>query len=169
VIPARAASQFSQALALLAAGKTQDAELELKTLAVAFPDFPAPHVNLGLIELRSSRFADAEQEFKAALTASPQDVHALNGLGLVYRRTGRFQDAEKAYTDALAADPANLTANRNLAVLYDLYLQAPEKALPLYQKYQELSGGTDKQVAEWIKDASRRAGASQKPAEGSAP
>ncbi|MGH8263721.1 MAG: hypothetical protein ACRET4_09590, partial [Steroidobacteraceae bacterium] len=60
---------------------------------------------------------------------------------------------------------SNLGALRNLGVLYDLYLQMPGKALPLYQKYQELSGGADKQVAEWIKDVSRRAGVAPKPVE----
>ena len=154
---------------MLAAGKTEDAELELKTMLVAFPELPAPHINLGLIYLHNSRLADAEREFKAALEYSPQDVHALNGLGLVYRRTGRFADAEREYSQALTVDPSNMSANRNLAILYDLYLQAPEKALPLYQKCLELSGGSDKQVAEWIKDVSRRVGAAPKPTEGSTP
>lgn len=169
VIPARAISQFDQALALLTAGKNQDAELELKTLALAFPDYPAPHVNLGLLYLRTGRLPDAQAEFKVALERSPQDAPALNGLALVYRRTGHFPEAEKSYSAAIAADPAYAGAYRNLAVLYDLYLQAPERALPLYQKYQELSGGADKQVAEWIKDVTRRAGAQQKPAEAKTP
>jgi Flp pilus assembly protein TadD len=169
VVPPRATSQFNQALALLAAGKTEDAELELKTLIVAFPELPAPHVNLGLLFLRSARLDDAEKEFKAALEHSAEDAHALNGLGLVYRRTGRFPDAEKAYSQAIAADPAYTNAYRNLAVLYDLYMQTPERALPLYQKYQELSGGTDNQVGEWIKDVTRRAGSAQKPTESKTP
>ena len=83
----------------------------------------------------------------------------------MYRRTGRFADAEQAYQRAVAADPAYASAYRNLGVLYDLYLQSPERALPMYLRYQELSGGADKQVAEWIKDVSRRAAAEQKPAE----
>jgi len=165
-VPERATQQFNQALTLLAAGKTQDAELELKTLIVAFPEFPAPHVNLGLMFLRAGRLPEAEQEFKAASERNAQDAPALNGLGLVYRRTGRFADAEHAYQQAIAADPAYAGAYRNLGVLYDLYLQAPERALPMYLRYQELSGGADKQVAEWIKDVSRRAGADHKPAEG---
>ncbi len=93
----------------------------------------------------------------------------MDGLGLVYRRTGRFPDAEKSYQAAIAADPTYAGAYRNLGVLYDLYLQSPERALPVYQKYQELSGGADKQVAEWIKDVTRRAGAAQKPAEATTP
>jgi tetratricopeptide (TPR) repeat protein len=168
VIPARAISQFNQALALLAAGRNQDAELELKTLALGFPDYPAPHVNLGLLYLRNGQLPDAEKEFKAAVERGPEP-RALDGLGLVYRRTGRFPDAEKSYQAAIAADPAYAAAYRNLAVFYDLYLQSPERALPVYQKYQELSGGADKQVAEWIKDVTRRAGAAQKPAEAKTP
>lgn len=164
VLPARAASQFNQAVALLSAGKLEDAELELKTLIVAYPDLPAPHVNLGLLFLRANKFPDAELEFRAALKAAPQDVRALSGLALACRHTGKFREAEKAYSDALAVDPANLNALKNLGVLYDLYLQQPLQALPLYQKYQELSGGGDKQVGEWIKDVSRRAGVAPKPA-----
>lgn len=168
VIPPRAISQFNQALALLTAGKNQDAELELKTLALAFPDYPAPHVNLGLLYLRSGRLPDAEREFNVAVEHGP-DARAFDGLGLVYRRTGHFPDAEKSYQAAIAADPTYAGVYRNLAVLYDLYLQSPERALPLYQKYQELTGGADKQVAEWIKDVTRRAGAAQKPAEAKTP
>jgi tetratricopeptide (TPR) repeat protein len=168
VISARAISQFNQALALLAAGKNQDAELELKTLALGFPDYPAPHVNLGLLYLRNGQLPDAEKEFKAAVERGPEP-RALDGLGLVYRRTGRFPDAEKSYQAAIAADPTYAAAYRNLGVFYDLYLQSPERALPVYQKYQELSGGADKQVAEWIKDVTRRAGAAQKPAEAKTP
>jgi len=163
VIPARATAQFTQAMTLLNSGRAADAELELKTMILAYPEYPAPHVNLGLLYVRANKYADAEQEFQAALKASPQDARALSGLGLAYRHTGKFAEAEKAYSAALAADPSSAGATRNLAVLYDLYLQMPEKALPLYEKYQQLSGGGDKQVAEWIKDASRRAGVAPRP------
>ncbi len=50
-IPERAQSQYAQALQLMKAGKALDAELEFKQLAVAYPDYSGPQLNLGLLYL----------------------------------------------------------------------------------------------------------------------
>ena len=70
-IPPRAAQQYAQALQMMKAGRGTDAELEFKQLAVAYPQFAGPQLNLGLLYLKDSRLADAETAFKAAV---PREV-----------------------------------------------------------------------------------------------
>jgi len=59
-VPPRAAQQYSQALLMMKAGRGTDAELELKQLSVAYPQFSGPQVNLGILYLKDSRYTDAE-------------------------------------------------------------------------------------------------------------
>ena len=62
-------SNMRRRLNLMKAGRNTDAELEFKQLALAYPDYAGPEVNLGLLYLRASRFGDAEAAFNAALEA----------------------------------------------------------------------------------------------------
>ena len=89
---------------------------------------------------------------------SGETVIKADELGLVYRRLGRFKEAEAAYMQALTADPAYAPAYLNLGVLCDLFLQDPQRALQSFEKYQELSGNSDKRVATWIAELKGRLG-----------
>jgi predicted Zn-dependent protease len=66
-VPERAAQQYAQAMQVMKAGRTTDAELEFKQLSLAYPEFAGPQINLGLLYLKESQLADAETAFKAAL------------------------------------------------------------------------------------------------------
>ena len=81
-VPARAAQEYSQALQLMKSGRNTDAELEFKQLAVAYPQFAGPHLNLGLLYLRDSRLAEAEKSFKVALELAPSNPVAGDQLGI---------------------------------------------------------------------------------------
>lgn len=140
------------------AGRNTDAELELKQLAVAYPQFAGPEVNLGLLYLRDSRLPEAEAAFNAALERSPTNAVAGNELGIVLRRQGKFAEAEAAYQRTIASDPNYAPAHLNLGVLYDLYLAQPQKALDEFQRYLEIAG-ENKQVAGWVVELRKRVGA----------
>jgi len=60
-VPERAAQQYAQALNMMKSGRNSDAELEFKQLALAYPDYAGPYVNLGLLYVRASRFGDARR------------------------------------------------------------------------------------------------------------
>jgi tetratricopeptide (TPR) repeat protein len=158
-IPERAAQAYAQALQLMKSGRNTDAELEFKELIVAYPQFPGPQVNLGLLYLHDSRLAEAEAAFKAALAQKPNDAVAGNELGIVLRRLGKFTEAEAAYQRTIAAEPTYAPAHLNLGVLYDLYLAQPQKALEEFERYIEIAG-ENKQVAGWVVELRKRVGAS---------
>lgn len=150
--------QYSGALEFLKAGKTTDAELELKQLAVAYPQFAGPQLNLGLLYLKTDRLSDAEKTFTAVLARSPSNALAGTELGIVERKLGKFTAAQAAYQQALLADPNYAPAHLNLGVLYDLYLGQPREALDQFERYLALVGD-NKQVAGWVAELRKRVGA----------
>ena len=135
-----------------------DAELELKQLVVAYPQFAGPQLNLGLLYLQDSRLPEAEAAFKAALQVTPSNPIAGDELGIVERKLGKFADAEAAYLGAIASEPNYAPAHLNLGVLYDLYLSEPQKALEQFERYIEIAG-ENKQVAGWVIELRKRVGA----------
>ena len=157
-VPERAATQYATALQLLKGGKTTDAELELKQLAVAYPQYTGPQLNLGLLYLKADRLPEAEKTFSEVLARVPGSAVAGNELGIVERRLGKFTEAEAAYQRALAADPNYAAAHLNLGVLYDLYLGQPREALDHYERYIAIAG-ENKQVTSWVAELRKRVAA----------
>jgi tetratricopeptide (TPR) repeat protein len=156
-IPDRAATQYAQALNYLRAGRATDAELEFKQIALAYPEYSGPHVNLGIMFMRAGKLAEAEAALKAALERNPGNAVAGDELGLVYRKQGKLSLADSAYRSAIAADPNYAPAHLNLGVLCDLYLGDPQRAALQYEEYLKLVG-ENKQVAAWLADARKRTG-----------
>jgi Flp pilus assembly protein TadD len=140
------------------AGRDNDAELELKQLSLAYPDYAGPEVNLGLLYGRASRFGDAEAAFKEALKRNPGDAIANDELGIVERKLGKFTEAEAAYQRTIALEPNYAPAYFNLGVLYDLYLGEPKKALEQFEHYLSVAGD-NKQVSGWVIELRKRVGA----------
>ena len=163
VVPERAAQEFAQAVAMLEAGRTTDAELELKQLALAYPEFPGPYFNLGLLYERAGKLPEAQQALQEALKRGLPSAPAHTQLGVVERKLGHFKEAEAAYLDALKVDPSYAPAHLNLGVLCDLYLQQPQRALESFERYMELSGNSDKRVATWIAELKGRVGSNPQP------
>jgi tetratricopeptide (TPR) repeat protein len=162
-VPERAAAQYAEALELMKAGKTGDAELEFKQLTLAYPDYAGPALNLGLLYLQSARLAEAQAAFSGVLEHSPGNAVAAqavaaNELGITDRKLGKFNAAEAAYLKALAVEPDYAAAHLNLGVLYDLYLGEPQKALEQFERYVAIAGD-NKQVAGWVAELHKRVGA----------
>jgi tetratricopeptide (TPR) repeat protein len=157
-VPERAAQQYAQALNMMKSGRNSDAELEFKQLALAYPNYAGPYVNLGLLYGRGSRFGDAEAAFEAALKRNPDDAVANDELGIVLRKLGKFSQAEAAYQRTISLQPDYAPAYFNLGVLYDLYLDEPKKALEQFEHYLTLAGD-NKQVAGWVIELRKRVGA----------
>jgi tetratricopeptide (TPR) repeat protein len=156
-VPERASAQYAQAVLLMKSAKYSDAELEFKQLALAYPDYAGPQLNLGLLYLRDARFAQAETEFRSVLARNPGSAIAGNELGIALRGQGKFTDAEAAYLQAIQADPNYAAAHLNLGILYDLYLAQPQKALDEFDRYIAIVG-ENKQVSGWVAELHKRVG-----------
>jgi tetratricopeptide (TPR) repeat protein len=165
VVDAQWQQAYDHALGLLKAERYADAERELKALIQREPKFAGPYANLGILYRRSGRSADAIKALDKAIDLNPRPAY-YNELAMVHRAEGRFDEAERSYERALALDPNYAYAHLNLGILYDLYLQAPDKALPHYERYQALvpsEGGT---ITKWIADLKRRATGTAEQAKG---
>jgi tetratricopeptide (TPR) repeat protein len=91
-----------------------------------------------------------------AIARNPDSAAAYNQLGILYRKLGRFTDAVESYQRALEIQPDYALAHLNLGVLYDLYLQQPDKALLEFESYVSIAGDSDAVVNGWIKEIKSR-------------
>jgi tetratricopeptide (TPR) repeat protein len=157
-VPEGARQQYAEALQLMKAGRTTDAELAFKRMTVSYPDLAGPYLNLGLIYMQGAHLPEAEASFKDALDRNPSNAIAGNELGIVERKMGKFAEAETAYQRTIAAEPNYAPAYLNLGVLYDLYLAEPQKALEQFEHYIQIAG-ENKQVAGWVVELRKRVGA----------
>jgi tetratricopeptide (TPR) repeat protein len=130
-----------------------------------------------LAELNPGRYARVERDagapagqadvaqLEAALVTEPARADLLNRLAIAQRRLGRFAEARESYAQAIAIDPLLADAELNLAVLLDLYLRDPDAALPHYERYLVLTGGSDEEVRSWLAELHNRRGQVQRTAE----
>lgn len=148
---------YERALAALKAGRFTEAERELATLALREPRFAGPHANLGILYHRTGRAVQAVEALDRAIRLNPERAAYHNELGLVHRNEGRFAEARQAYVRAIELDPNYAYAHLNLGILYDIYLQDGEKAMPHYERYKALVPAESATVAKWIADLKQRA------------
>ncbi len=150
---------------MLKADRFADAERELTALTEREPTLAGPYANLGILYRRTGRSADAVRALDRAIELNPRAAY-YNELGMAHRAEGRFNAAERSYTRALELDPNYAYAHLNLGILYDLYLQVLDKALPHYERYQVLVPSEDKTVGKWIADLKRRPSGTAEQAKG---
>lgn len=143
-------ARFKQALDLMKAKKTAEAEAGFLKLAQDFPDYAGPQMNLGIIYDKSNRRDVAISAFSRAAAANPQNASAFNWLGIANREAGNYPRAQQAYEKAISVKPDYAAAQLNLGILLDEYLKQPAAALPHYREYLRLYGKEDLRVLAWI-------------------
>jgi len=151
-ISAQTQAQFDRALQAQRAGRSDEAEKQLRALAQAHPELGGVHANLGLIHRQAGRTAEAVAALELAVQASPTQARFHNELGIAYRANGQFAKAREAYEHALALDANFADAMLNLGILFDLYLGDGAKALELYDRYLVLAPNGDAAVTKWAAD-----------------
>ena len=169
VTPA-ARADFDRAVQYLRSGNATEAELGFKQVAVQYPQYSAPLVNLAIMQRKQGHLDQAEATLKSAVGREDGNALAWTELGATQRMRGEFRDAAKSYEKAIAADPHYAPAWRNLGVVSDLYLGDPNRALKAFEQYKEITG-EDKPVSGWIAELRQRLGLAQpkRPAGGAAP
>jgi Flp pilus assembly protein TadD len=151
----RAQASFDTARRALRAGRSEDAERQLKALAQSNPELGGVHANLGLMYRQAGKLPEAVAALEKAVQASPKQAVFHNQLGITYRQHGQFIKARDAYERAIALDAAYASPVLNLGILNDLYLQDRKRALALYDQYLALAG-SDAAVTKWVADLKNR-------------
>jgi tetratricopeptide (TPR) repeat protein len=155
--PPAARADFDRALRYMRAGNATEAELGFKQVALQYPQFAAPLVDLGLLQRKQGELEQSEASLKGAVGRESGNALAWTELGVTQRMRGRFKEAADSYEQAIAADPRYAPAWRNLGVLADLYLGDPNRALSAFEKYKTLTG-EEKPVSGWIAELRQRLG-----------
>lgn len=150
VLSAADKQAYNKALANIKSKKYKKAEVILDSLLKKYPDAAGVLANKGIIFVKRKDLDNAETYFLKALEKNEKLVQVRNHLAVLYRKKGEFNKARDMLDAAIATDPYYANAYYNLGILYELYLQVPEKALANYQLYLDLKKGGDKQVSQWV-------------------
>ncbi len=157
----RVIQRFQTGTRLLDKGEVDEARILFETLRDEYPEVSVFYLNLGVAYKRLERFEEAIQAYRQAISISdrnPNDgyAEAHYNLGILLREQGDFKGAEAVYLRAIDLAPAFQDAHFNLAVLYDLYLNEPAKAVRHYQAHMALTTGVDEEVNIWISALQKR-------------
>jgi choline-sulfatase len=96
-------------------------------------DFPALHVNLGLIYHKDKQYSLAQKEFLDALSADPSNTSARYYFGNTLRATGQPEQALMQYQKALELSPDNVFVVNGLAMTY-IALKRDAEALSAFEQ-----------------------------------
>jgi len=141
---------YRKALSHIKAKRYKKATGILDGLLKKYPDAAGVLANRGIIFVKRKDLDKAEEYFVKAIKINDKLVQVRNHLAVLYRLKGKFTQARDMLDAAIATDPYYANAYYNLGILYELYLQQPEKALENYQLYLDLKKGGDKQVSQWV-------------------
>jgi serine/threonine-protein kinase len=126
--PGSAAVWNNLSVALVRAGKFDEAEDACRRTLALQPDAPPAHVNLGLVRVGQGRLDEAADEFGKAVKLRPGYAEAHTDLGWVRLLQGRPGEAKAECERAVALDPELPEALVNLANLHAQF-GGPEDAV----------------------------------------
>lgn len=143
-------TRMEQATAALRGGEPARARAILETVVQEAPATALAWVNLGTAALKLDESEAAIDALERAVTLAPSAPAAHNLLGVAYRRGGQIDEAMAAYRTALRLDPDHALAHYNLAILHDVYLQQPERAIEHYRRFDALTPEPTPEIDQWV-------------------
>ena len=149
---------FIKARRAFKANKLAEAATVLTELTKKDASLAGPWVMLGKIALRKEKYKKAESSFSKALKINKDNVNAYIGLATAQRWLGKYVLAQNTYANALAVWKDFPEAHHNLAVVYDIYLNQPLKALQHMEAYQFLTKGRNKKANASLAELKQRTG-----------
>lgn len=148
-------NEYKKAILLLNKDKLEEAKSIFRQFNSDRPELAGPYANLAIIALKQNQTDKALELVKTSLTKNNKLPQALNLLAYIEQKKGEIQSAEKHYKEAIKYKDNYALAHYNLALLYDIYLQDIDKAIPQYERYMKLINNKDKITADWIEQLKR--------------
>lgn len=148
--------KYKKALTLLNNNKLDSAKDIFQQFKEERPELAGPYANLAIIALKNNEPEKAFELVKIALTKNPNLAQALNLLAYLEQISGEIISAEKHYKEAIKNKNDYAIAHYNIALLYDVYLQDIESAIPHYERYMQLINNEDKKTADWLEQIKRQ-------------
>jgi protein O-mannosyl-transferase len=106
--------------ALLAQGKTAEAEAAYRDALAIDPDHPETLSNLGAIQIMNQEFENARESLRHSLEGNANSAATYTNLAVVELRLGNREEAEKLNRRALTLDPSYRKAKD-----FQRYLESP--------------------------------------------
>lgn len=119
------------------------------------PELAGPYANLAVIAYKNNNPEKALKLVKASIQKNPKSAQALNFLGFLEQDKGDISSALKHYKQAIEYRQDYAIAHYNIALLYDVYMQDINSALPHYEKYLKLINNKDKNTIDWVEQLKR--------------
>lgn len=104
--------------ALLKAGKTEEAQKEMRRAIELDASNVKAHFNLANLLHGQGKVAEAAEEFQTVVRIDPDYYRAQTNLGIIYAGQGKLDLAARHFYNAVRANPNDLNANISLAQLF---------------------------------------------------
>jgi Tfp pilus assembly protein PilF len=143
----------------LEAIKTDEADKALQPLVKivhSHPEHLGAWINLSNAYLKGLKINDAENAVARAKALNPKVAEIYNLQGLINVQKGEYGNAEKNYLQAIQLKDNYAATHYNLGLLYDMYYQDIDRAIVQYDRYLELSDGTDKKTSGWVTELKQK-------------
>lgn len=135
---AKAGNRLNEAIALLAARQSAEAERIFQEVLARAPRNIRAHYNLGLLHREAGRLENALAEFAAAEKLDDRDLHLQYYLAAVNFALRRYPQAIRHYSKVIEGDPAFVSALFGLGRAYVLSGD-PAKGDVYLKRFQELT------------------------------
>jgi len=126
-------THLRNAAQLIAAGKLESAESELRSVLQESPQEHRALDLLGVVRVLQHRERDAETLFRQAIHSQPDFASAHAHLGRLYAQTGRDGDAIPELQQAIRLDPARADASDALVLIFQQHADDAENSGDLKQ------------------------------------
>lgn len=128
----------------------------LNKIANNHSDHIGAWINLANAYYADTKINDAELALNHAIKINPKIADIYNLQGLIAVTKGEYINAEKNYLAALQLKESYPAAHYNLALLYDTYYQDLDRAVAQYDRYLDLSDGSDKKTISWVAELKQK-------------
>lgn len=150
-------SQYSYAVELMKRGELEKAYGVFNSLVSSYPHADL-YANLAIIDVKRKKYESAKQNIDKSIAANDKNAISRNINGLIMVNTGNLAQAESEYKKSIEIAPNYADPYLNLAIMYDMYLNLPKKALPYYERYKETADNkANKDIDKWLVEVQRRA------------